>query len=210
MENKINLYRYACRLTSIKRFAALKLDRDYSAASHSYRVAILAMMIADDYNQTKPAVLINTEEVLRKALLHDLEEAFIGDIPTPAKKMLKEFNDMYDVLAEKVMKEEILPNCPNPDYYFDLWKNQKDGETGEIIKLADTLEALCTTFYELKRGNIVVAKANQKFIDWFKSDKGVELTQKYPLAKKMFEGHIYEADFQIIKVIKKVDDEEAA
>lgn len=196
MKNKINLYRYACRLTSIKRFAALKLDRDYSAASHSYRVSILAMMIADDYNQTNPVTKINTEEVLRKALLHDLEEAFIGDIPTPAKKMIQAFNDMYDQLAEKVMKEEILPNCPNPEYYFELWKKQKDGETGEIIKLADTLEALCTTFYELKRGNIVVGKANQKFLDWFNSPKGQELLEKYPLAKQMYLAHIFENNYQ--------------
>lgn len=207
MEEKMNLYRYACRLTSIKRFAALKLDREYGADGHSFRVAILAMMIVDDYNQRNPDKKLSAEEALRKALLHDLEEGFIGDIPTPAKKMLPEFGEVYEKLAEKVMKEEILPNCPNPEYYFHLWKNQKSDETGEVIKLADTIEAFCTCFYELKRGNLVVSKANQKFISWFQSPLGQTLLEKYPLAKKMYQDHIFSSTF---KVVRDEDEGDAA
>lgn len=215
MTKKNSLYKYACRLTSIKRFAALKLDREYSAATHSFRVAILAMMIADDYNNHNPTTPINVEEVLRKALLHDLEEAFIGDIPTPAKKMLAEFNEAYDKLAEKVMKEEILASCPEPEMYFGIWKDQKTGDTGEIIKLADTLEALCTTFYELKRGNVVISKAHSKFIEWFDSETGKKLLAKYPLAQGMYEENKFDPNYllstyKLVSVKNPHDDDEAA
>jgi 5'-deoxynucleotidase YfbR-like HD superfamily hydrolase len=216
MSNKKNtMYKYVCRLTSIKRFAALKLDREYSTADHSYRVAMLSQFIVDDYNERNPDKKINAEEVLRKALIHDLEESFIGDIPTPAKKMNQDFSEAYERLAQRVMKEEILLNCPTPEKYFDLWKNQKDGETGEIIKLADTLEALCTTFYELKRGNVVVSKAHKKFIEWFQSEIGQKLLNKYPLAQEVFNVNQFNPNYLLnnLKSLvdkKSSDDDEAA
>jgi 5'-deoxynucleotidase YfbR-like HD superfamily hydrolase len=204
MENKNSLYKYACRLTSIKRFAALKLDREYSAATHTFRVAILSMMIVDDYNSRNPDKPINGEE------------AFIGDIPTPAKKMLPEFSDAYEKLAEIVMKDEVLKTCPEPEKYFALWKDQKSGETGEVIKLADTLEALCTTFYELKRGNVVISKAHKKFIEWFNSDLGQKLLTKYPLAKEIFEANQFDPNYLIsnLKLVStkpsNLDEDDAA
>src|SRR5690606_22672904 len=73
-------------------------------------------------------------------------------------------------------------------------------ETGEIIKLADTLEALCTTFYELKRGNVVIAKAHKKFIEWFESETGRALLQKYPLAQEMYASNKFDPNYLTPKI----------
>ena len=84
----LNFYKYVCKLGSVKRFAVDNLKYPYSVAEHSYRVAMLSMLIVDDYN-LKNHNKINPEEVLRKALIRDLEEVKMGDIPSPAKNVNK-------------------------------------------------------------------------------------------------------------------------
>src|SRR4051812_17288575 len=53
-----------------------------SVASHSYGVAVAAMLLADEI--TARGVELNVERVLRVALLHDWAEARVGDMPRTA------------------------------------------------------------------------------------------------------------------------------
>ena len=53
-----------------------------SVAAHSYGVAIVAMMLADELRAR--GVAVDAERVLRMALLHDLAEARVGDMPRTA------------------------------------------------------------------------------------------------------------------------------
>ena len=57
-----------------------------SVADHAFRVAFLAMMLADGLNEKGRTV--DVERVMRLALLHDLGEAEIGDIPRTARPYL--------------------------------------------------------------------------------------------------------------------------
>lgn len=181
-------YKAVCKLSNVKRFTALKLDREYSGAEHSYRVAMMGMVIVDEYN-LNPAHenKIDKAEVLSKCLIHDLEESEIGDIPTPVKK----YPGLRDLLREasvKIMQDQILDeNLVNKDYYLKLWIEDKDGETGEIVELADKLEALMTAAYELKRGNKDLQKAFNNIRPWFDTDKARFLVNKYPVTKELLE-----------------------
>ena len=185
----MSLYKWACRLSNSKRFANLKLDKEYSGAEHCFRVAILAMTLADDY-QNRTGKKLNVEEILRKAILHDIEEAILGDIPTPVKNRSQDFKNEYKKLAEVVMNEDILPHSPNPETYLKLWKEDKDGESGEVIILADGLEALSTAYYELKRGNMSLKKAFKNLKATMESEKLQILMDKYPLAREFYNRHI--------------------
>lgn len=204
MVKRSKLYKAACNLTSIKRFANLKLDKEYSAGEHSFRVGILSMMIADDYNKRNPKNKVNVEEVLRKALIHDLEESVIGDIPTPAKKRHKAFNDAYKVLAEDIMENDILVDSPLPELYLSLWINDKTGLSGEVIKIADGLEALKTSFYELKRGNTCLYKVHTRLASALNSPEMKELREKFPLANEMYHQHIFSEE-QHLKLRELLD-----
>ena len=186
---KMSLYKWACRLSNSKRFANLKLDKEYSGAEHCFRVAILAMTLADDY-QNRTGKKLNVEEILRKALLHDIEEAILGDIPTPVKNRSQDFKNEYKKLAEVVMTQDILPDSPMPELYLKLWKEDKDGESGEIIILADALEALSTAYYELKRGNMSLKKAFKNLRANIESEKIQTLMKKYPLSIEFYNRHI--------------------
>lgn len=54
-----------------------------SVASHSYVVAVTALWLADHLDDP-----VDTERVLRLALVHDLPEAMLTDLPRPVKQRL--------------------------------------------------------------------------------------------------------------------------
>ena len=183
------MYKAATRLGNINRFAQIKLDKPYNGAEHSFRVGILAMLIVDDYNLRNPDKKINVEEVLRKALIHDLEESVIGDIATPVKNRSKDFKEAYKTLGIEVMKEDVLSGSPLPELYFKMWVEDKSDLSGEIIKLADGLEAFSTANYELRRGNMSLKSAFYALKAGLEKPEMMGLFEKYPYAKSFFDKH---------------------
>lgn len=180
----MKFYKQVCKLSNVKRFAALKLDREYSGADHSYRVAMLGMMITDEYNSIpNNTKKISVEEVLRKALIHDLEESVIGDIPTPVKQY-PGLRDLLRKASVDIMNEQILDkDLVNREEYLRLWVEDKDGDTGEVIAIADKIEALLSAAYELKRGNKDLQKAFANIREWFNTEEAKALLEKFPITK---------------------------
>lgn len=183
----MKLYKQVCKLSNIKRFAALKLDREYSVAEHSYRVAMMCIILVDEYNSletTSESMKISREETIMKALFHDLEESIVGDIPTPVKQ-IEGVREVIRMASEKIMKEQILDdNLPNKAEYLKMWVEDKDGETGQVILLADKLEALLAAAYELKRGNKDLQKAFNNIRAWFDTGKAKVLMEKFPVSQE--------------------------
>lgn len=184
----MKFYKHVCKLGNTIRFPNIKLDRPYAGAEHSYRVAMLSMLIVDEYNMN-PAntVKIDKAEVLSKALIHDLEESVLGDLPTPVKAH-PGFRDMIREVSVKIMEEEIVDkDLPNRAEYIRHWVEDKEGASGEIISLTDKLEALMTAAYELKRGNKDIQKAFYNIRGWFESDTAKAMLVKFPIAQKFLE-----------------------
>lgn len=184
----MKLIKHSRILSNIKRFASINLTKEYSVGEHSFRVAILAMQIVDHYNlenETK----ISVEETLRKALLHDLEEAVAGDIPNPVKERTDEFKMAYKKLARIIMEEDVLEDNALKEMYLKLWAEDKAGETGEIILLADLLESLQTAYYEVKKGNFAMVNAHKNICGAFKKEKIVKLLDKYSFAKEVYKAN---------------------
>lgn len=83
----------AMNLHVVRRFQTHRLQQAKSVAEHSFRVAVLY------------AYLGGTE--ILPALLHDAEESITGDIPSPAKKLLKgleHFEAMRPPFSEPLQK----------------------------------------------------------------------------------------------------------
>lgn len=107
-----------------------------SVAEHSYRTALLVMLIADKER-------LNAEKLIRMALVHDLEEAIVGDIPTLKKvrydkeKMFKDhIKTMKDALS-------ILPKNLQKKY-LDLWIESEECKTkyAKLLKQIDYIEMM--------------------------------------------------------------------
>jgi putative hydrolases of HD superfamily len=104
-----------------------------SVADHSFRVALIALVLAD-------ASGLNSLKVVRMALLHDLAEAETGDL-TPTQKNAAPESARR---AENQAMEGILGNLPEAirGVYRDIWYEFSESNTEEarLVRDADKLE----------------------------------------------------------------------
>lgn len=103
-----------------------------SVADHSFRTAVLAMILADLEG-------LDVEKVIRMALLHDLAEAEIGDLTPEAKKGMGE----ECTRAEGEAFRRILSELPErlAEDYLKLIKEYRDASTPEAELVSETDKA---------------------------------------------------------------------
>lgn len=104
-----------------------------SVAEHSYRVAVIAMLLCGLQKRS-------AEKAVKIALLHDLQEALVGDITKKSE------NYEEKKAVERKAIEEILGALPDRlrKEYAKLWKEYAEQKTKEarLVKQADRLELL--------------------------------------------------------------------
>lgn len=95
-------------------------DRKESVADHSWRIALMAMLLSDE----EEFCTLDMNKVIRMCLIHDLGEAFTGDIPA------------FEKHDEDENKEEHL---------FTSWVNTfPEKQKRSWLALLDEMEALQT------------------------------------------------------------------
>ena len=107
--------------------------RQESVAEHSWRLAVMAMLCADEY----PDIDIN--KVIKMCLIHDFGEVITGDIPAFCKTQ-------KDELDEDAAIKELLALLPYEasDELSLLFSEMKEQRTDEakLYKALDNIEAL--------------------------------------------------------------------
>lgn len=107
--------------------------RHESVADHSWRLALMALLVRDEFPH------LDTDKVIRMCLIHDLGEAFTGDIPTFEKTKEDEAKE------EKVFNEWI-ESFPSPyrEEFMELLQemNERVTEEAKLYKALDNLEAV--------------------------------------------------------------------
>tara|TARA_Y100000815_G_C13158526_1_gene430746 strand:- start:262 stop:789 length:528 start_codon:yes stop_codon:yes gene_type:complete len=120
----------------------LAIDNPESVADHSYSTSVMSMILSDLDG-------LDSEKIIKMALLHDLSESIIGDI-TP-DNMLKD----EKVNKENLAMKQILKNLPNKIavQYFELWNEyqKNSSQEAELLHDVDKLEmAFQAKFYHDK------------------------------------------------------------
>ena len=139
--------------------------RQESVAEHSWRLAVMAMLCADEY----PNLDIN--KVIKMCLIHDWGEAITGDIPA----FLKSQNDEIE---EELAIEKLIFLLP-PDTRDEMRllfseMNEMRTDEAKLYKSLDNIEALIShneanisTWlpgeYEL---NLTYGQKNSEWSDW--------------------------------------------
>ena len=96
-----------------------------SVADHSYGAAIMAMIFSDNVGN------LDTERIIKMALLHDLAESITGDfIPGEIQKETKR-------MVENQAMDEILSKLPPYllDKYLPIWTEYVDCTSKESVLL---------------------------------------------------------------------------
>ncbi len=108
-----------------------------NVAAHSHTTAITAYILAIQSNQQ-----IDVSRLLLMALIHDLPEVQLGDIPISAQKTDPKFQQAKEN-AEKQAMKNILTFLPEgiSNQLTEIWKEYLKGETLEarVVEAADRL-----------------------------------------------------------------------
>ena len=129
----LNALHTAERLKDATRHCYTSGGRHESVAEHSWRLALLAYWLRDDFPE------LDMDKVIRMCLIHDLGEAFTGDIPTFDKTRADE--DREEALLFAWV--ESLP-APFRGEMAALYREMAALETPEakLYKALDNLEAV--------------------------------------------------------------------
>jgi putative hydrolase of HD superfamily len=110
-----------------------------SVASHSFGVVATGMLLADAIQER--GVAVNTEKVLRIALLHDWAEARVGDLPKTASEY---FGAGARRKAETAAFKDIVGSLVTSAAYQQLYEDYEQRESLEarLVKAADVIDLL--------------------------------------------------------------------
>ena len=106
-----------------------------SVAEHTFGVAALALLIGDTVDG------MDRGKLLAMAMLHDLAEALLSDLPASAKRFI---GAEHKHAAERSALEEMLAHIPNRAEYLELWDEYARGCSREarLVKGIDRIELL--------------------------------------------------------------------
>lgn len=121
------------RLKDTMRHCYTSQGRRESVAEHSWRIALMAYFVRDEFPEA------DMDKVIRMCLIHDLGEIFTGDIPTFLKTEA-------DEKKEEALLQEWVGSLPAPyaEEMRQLYQEMEAQETAEakIYKAMDSLEAV--------------------------------------------------------------------
>lgn len=144
------------RLSDIDRCSNSSHINRYPVSDHSFYVALYAMIFADIENKGRTFVdSYNIGLVIRKALLHDVEESETGDILYPVHNLNKEFKEKLDVVRSLCIENIVFEELGELKYlYIEEWKRSKDSsKEGHLVAMMDKFEILMFAIKELSMGN---------------------------------------------------------
>lgn len=129
----LDFLKVAEKLKCNTRHSYTSSGRHESVAEHSWRLALMAFLVKDEFPD------INIDRVIRMCIFHDIGEAVTGDIPAFEKTQQHEE-------VERNVVSKILEGLP--EYYMDelniLFAEMDEQKTTEakLYKALDKLEAL--------------------------------------------------------------------
>ncbi|WP_434223431.1 HD domain-containing protein [Fervidobacterium gondwanense] len=136
-------------LTSMVRWNRTHRNVRTSVSGHSFIVVTIAYLLS------KLLEFDKTAEVIVRSILHDLPEAFTGDVITPTKKKVQGLDELV-ALVEKEMLVEWISENPNLEFmknYVDFAVEPFEGDAGRIVRTADYFAALLECAVEIHSGN---------------------------------------------------------
>jgi putative hydrolase of HD superfamily len=141
-------------LAHVLRFNGKPQQFPESVAEHSFYVTYFTSILL--YFLKQAGEKVDETKALKIALVHDMEEAFSGDILTP----FKHYNEEITEAIRKVNRHTVslvfenLPKDLGSELVAFWQQNAEQGsKEAQIVKLADKLSLISKCYEETKAGN---------------------------------------------------------
>jgi 5'-deoxynucleotidase YfbR-like HD superfamily hydrolase len=133
----------------VTRFAGTPVHRHETVAEHSFHTAFIALMLGKHCVEMGAAVDLGM--LLERAIVHDIDEAIMVDLPRPVKYANPSFLQMWSGMCfEAVQGIESAIGVE----FFQAWRNAKSPSLeGRILALADLISVTSYIIEELRFGN---------------------------------------------------------
>jgi len=152
----VEVMKLAYRLKVQKRYNHIPRIYQESVSEHSYEVCLASVLLADAYLREH---LIDFKKLVRMAVVHDLAEVRVADIPHDTKTLFPKFAAELQRLECKVLGELLHSR----DWSFLLSEyNDKSSIEALIVNLADVLSCKVYAENELAMGNTNFARVLQE------------------------------------------------
>jgi 5'-deoxynucleotidase YfbR-like HD superfamily hydrolase len=132
-------------------------------AEHSFYTALFALFIGQELLAQDSITVGRLElyDVLARCLLHDLDEAFSGDVSRMFKHDNAEVLKVLSQAAESYLGRACSTLAPGDvdtaQRIFKFWRTSKDATLlGRIVTFADYLSVLSYVVQEVRAGNLSV------------------------------------------------------
>jgi putative hydrolases of HD superfamily len=163
-----------------------------SVAEHTFGVAVLALLIGERVaipasdlrnlgaergeGEGASAVEIERGKLLAIALLHDLAEALLNDLPASGRRLI---GAEAKRAAERRAIEELFAGLPDRAEYLALWEEYAAGTSAEarLVKELDRVEMLAQALAYERAGS----RALSEF--WVGADRG--WSDEFPLVRAL-------------------------
>ena len=149
-------------LRNLVRYQTAPRVSQETVAEHSFFVAAYVLKLNDYYE-------FDLLKALQTAILHDVSEVFISDVPHPIKKAFPLINDELNKAENEVNKKFISEEFSNNLEEF----NNLSSPEGIMVALGDILSVVSYSKYEITLGNSkymkdVLMKTTERYLDVIK------------------------------------------
>lgn len=142
----MKLYEIINNMDKIHRFGGTTNIKQQLLSSHTLRVATLAWELSK-------GIKVNHEQLFMRAICHDMEETFCGDIVHPIKKYFNNYKEIVNnILNDKVDDKGILQ-------FF----NDDGSIESYLVEIADMIDTPLQALQEVRMGN----KTHIRYFDKF-------------------------------------------
>ncbi|MBR0136351.1 MAG: HD domain-containing protein [Clostridia bacterium] len=162
----LSILHVAERLKDVPRHCYTSGGRRESVAEHSWRIALMAYFVSDEFPEA------DMDKVIKMCLIHDLGEAFTGDIPTFLK-----------TAADEKREEELL---------FDWVRSLPEPYSSEMSALYNEMaerKTLEARIYKCMDGFEAVVSHNESDISTWEPNE-YQLNLDYAFDRAAFSGYL--------------------